>query len=110
MPVARHCAGPVGGVALNVESSDDPSVSYARRYWIGVVLVVSYIPTLVYAASVHGLIWAVLIFVMVSAVLMNLRCPTCAEPMFKRGVFWVPWPSRTCPRCSKNVTVSRVDA
>jgi hypothetical protein len=80
-------------------SSDSASSAYVLRYWIGVVIVTSYLPALLFTSTALGLVWGMLTFLVFGAATLMLRCSDCSWPIFKRGALWVPWPSRTCPNC-----------
>ena len=34
------------------------------------------------------------------------KCPKCAKPVLKRGIFYTPWPERVCSRCGTDLTAA----
>lgn len=33
----------------------------------------------------------------------NLSCPNCGKNLFRRGIFYYPWPNRVCRKCGTDL-------
>lgn len=42
---------------------------------------------------------AIVGLVAANARMLTYNCPNCGKNLFFRGIFVVPWPSRTCGKC-----------
>jgi hypothetical protein len=84
--------------------------AYRFRYWLGVVLIVTFAPAAFAADAFGGPVALFSVVLGYGFPILLLCCPRCSWPIFRRGIVWWPWPSRTCPNCvTQPAAASRKD-
>jgi hypothetical protein len=80
-------------------------VAYRFRYWVGVALIVTFMPAAFAAEAVGGVAAFFAVGLGYGIATLLLHCPNCAWPLFRRGKVWWPWPSPICPNCLAAPTI-----
>ena len=82
-----------------------------RHSLLGMAWFIAFIPIMIVGDSLEiGFDLTAAFYAFVSAViglrLFLLACPRCRKSLFKRGIFYWPWPERTCSKCGLDMAGS----
>jgi hypothetical protein len=86
---------------VHTEGNQAPTKSDSVRYYLAVILIVTYFPSGFAAITYLGPFGFFAVFLLYGVATLTIRCAGCSWPVFKRTLLWTPWPWRSCPKCSR---------